>query len=297
MPNPYINNPAHSEQDLIESLITEAIDIHAETFYYIPRKLVNPDEILGEDRLSKFKHAYPIDAYFENATNFDGQGAFIQRYGGLVDYSATLLISRRRWQEIVGQHGTTILPNRPVEGDLIYYPLTDSLFQIMYVDDKNPFAQWGDFYTWRLTIELHQYASEEIDTDLPEINAFESLKTFNIDADRSVWGGVEKVEVVDSGEGYLEPPTLEIESITGHGAQLDVVMGDAGQVLAVNVVESGEGYSDSDELVVSGFALRPAVLKLDIRTQIGQADGQAANEANVEFGKENIVDFDDPFGS
>lgn len=296
MPNPYINNPAHSEQDLIESLITEAIDIHAETFYYIPRKLVNPDEILGEDRLSKFKHAYPIDAYFENATNFDGQGAFIQRYGGLVDYSATLLISRRRWQELVGQHGTTILPNRPVEGDLIYYPLTDSLFQIMYVDDKNPFAQWGDFYTWRLTIELHTYASEEIKTDLPEINAFQTLKTFDINADRSVWGGVEKVAVLDGGEGYLDAPTLEIESLAGHGAVLEVVMG-AGSVKEIKVLDPGEGYSDSDELVVSGFALKPAQLKLDIRTQIGQADGQAANEANVEFGKENIVDFDDPFGS
>ena len=63
------------------------------------------------------------------------------------------------------------------------------------------------------------------------------------------------------------------------------------------MLDPGEGYSDSDELVVSGFALKPAQLKLDIRTQIGQADGQAANEANVEFGKENIVDFDDPFGS
>lgn len=297
MPNPYINNPAHSEQDLIESLITEAIDIHAETFYYIPRKLVSPDEILGEDRLSKFKEAYPIDAYFENATNFDGQGAFIQRYGGLVDYSATLLISRRRWQELVGQHGTTILPNRPVEGDLVYYPLTDSLFQIMYVDDKNPFAQWGDFYTWRLTIELHTYSSEHIETDEEDINAFETLKTFDINADHSVWGGVEKVEVLEPGEGYLEPPTLEIESLGGHGAELEVVMGENGGVKEVKVLEAGEGYSDSDEIVVSGFALKPAVLKLDIRTQIGQADGQAANEANVEFGKENIVDFDDPFGS
>ena len=296
MPNPYINNPAHSEQDLIESLITEAIDIHAETFYYIPRKLVNPDEILGEDRLSKFKEAYPIDAYFENATNFDGQGAFIQRYGGLVDYSATLLISRRRWQELVGQHGTTILPNRPVEGDLIYYPLTDSLFQIMYVDDKTPFAQWGDFYTWRLTIELHTYSSEHIETDGEDINAFETLKTFDINADHSVWGGVEKVEVLDGGEGYLDAPTLEIESLAGHGAILEVVMGE-GSVKEIKVLDPGEGYSDSDELVVSGFALKPAQLKLDIRTQIGQADGQAANEANVEFGKENIVDFDDPFGS
>ena len=166
----------------------------------------------------------------------------------------------------------------------------------MYVDDKNPFAQWGDFYTWRLTIELHTYASEEIKTDLPEINAFQTLKTFDINADHSVWGGVEKVEVLDGGEGYLDAPTLEIESLAGHGAVLEVVMGE-GSVKEIKVLDPGEGYSDSDELVVSGFALKPAQLKLDIRTQIGQADGQAANEANVEFGKENIVDFDDPFGS
>ena len=77
-------------------------------------------------------------------------------------------------------HGTTYLPNRPNEGDLIYYPLTKGLFEIKFVKHQEPFYQLGKLYTYKLDIELFQYSSEKINTGIPEVDVFEDLKTFDV---------------------------------------------------------------------------------------------------------------------
>lgn len=146
---------------------------------YIPRTLVSKDEILGEDRLSTFKNAFPIEMYLETVTGFEGQQFFIQKFGMMVEQSATLVVARRRWEQLIGQHGVTIIPSRPNEGDLIYFPLTNGLFEIRFVDHQNPFYQLGKLYVYRLEVELMVYSSERIDTGEPEIDAFESLKSFD----------------------------------------------------------------------------------------------------------------------
>ena len=130
MPNVYFSHGTRNEQYLLEDLIVESISIWGQEFYYIPRTLVAKDEILGEDRLSKFKDAYPIDMYLESVDGFEGQGAFIQKFGLMMEQSATLTVARRTWERVVGRHGGTILPNRPCEGDLLYFPLTKGLFEI-----------------------------------------------------------------------------------------------------------------------------------------------------------------------
>lgn len=282
MPNPYLSFTNSSEQNLTESLITEAIQIHSEKFYYIPKTLVGADEILGEDRLAQYKTAYPIDMYMENATNLDGQMAFIQRFGGFLDYSAQLLVSRKTWHEAVGRYGSTILPNRPTEGDLVYFPLTDGLFVIKYVDDKNPFAQLGAFYTWKLTVELWQYSSEQIETGVDDIDVFETLKTFDqLNGDRSTWQGIRQVILEDGGAGYTEIPYVHVKSKTGSGALFDVTMTEDGASIArVEVVESGEAYQQGDMIEVVGNCERPAKIKPIIRTKIEHAgDRWGDNEA------------------
>lgn len=297
MTNPYFNFKEESEQDLVEDLVTESIEIHGEDFMYLPRKLISPDEILGEDRFSKFEHAYPITAYMENANGFEGQGAFIQRFGGMINYSATLVIARRKWEQIVGQFGETILPNRPAEGDLIYYPLTDSLFEIKYVDDKNPFAQLGAFYTYKLTVELFQYSSERFDTDFKEINDFESLKTFDQNAERSAWGGVDEVEIEDCGLGYTSEPYIEVISVVGANAQFHTELNDDGSIKKVEVIDPGDGYHTDDYAIVHGDCERQALLILKIKTQIELAgDKWSSNKAFKEKQEDEAFDPQNPFG-
>lgn len=181
MPNVYFSHGTKNEQYLIEDLIIESISIWGQLFYYIPRTLVAKDNILGEDRLSEFKTAFPIDMYLESVDGFEGQGAFIQKFGLMMEQSATITCARRTWERTVGKHGATILPNRPCEGDLLFFPLTNGLFEIKFVDHLDPFYQLKKLYVYKLQIELFQYSSEKLTTGIPAIDVFETLKTFDED--------------------------------------------------------------------------------------------------------------------
>lgn len=177
--NIYFGQGSKNEQFLLEDLIIESISIWGQDFYYIPRTLIAKDEILGEDRLSEFKTAYPIEMYLETVDGFEGQGAFIQKFGLMMEQSATLTLARRRWEQLVGRFGEAQLPNRPCEGDLLYFPLSGGMFEIKFVQHQDPFYQLGKLYVYKLNIELFQYASERITTGVPEIDIFETLKTFD----------------------------------------------------------------------------------------------------------------------
>lgn len=179
--NVYFSHGTKNEQFLLEDIIVESLSIFGQDFYYIPRTLVGKDEILGEDRLSQFKNAFPIEMYLENVQGFEGQGAFLQKFGLMMEQSATLTVARRRWEQLVGRFGATIIPTRPCEGDLLYFPLTKGLFEIKFVQHQDPFYQLGKLYVYSLQVELFQYGSEKIDTGVPEVDVFEELKSYSID--------------------------------------------------------------------------------------------------------------------
>jgi hypothetical protein len=175
------NQIYNNENLLVESLITEALDIHSIDALYIPRKFVGKDDITGEDRLSKFKHAYPIQVYLETTEGFMGQGAFASKFGLMVEQSAHITIARRKWDQTVGKYGKTILPYRPAEGDLIKLMLPQTgLFEIMYNDQLSQFYQLGQLYVYKLTIELFRYSSEDISTGNQEVDKFMENKTTEI---------------------------------------------------------------------------------------------------------------------
>ena len=186
MPNVYFSHGTRNEQYLLEDLIIESITIWGQEFYYIPRTLVAKDEILGEDRLSKFENAFPIDMYLETVDGFEGQGAFIQKFGLMMEQSATLTVARRTWERLIGRHSATILPDRPCEGDLLYFPLTKGLFEIKFVEHQDPFYQLKKLYVYRLQVELFQYASERMETGVPEIDVFETLKTNDVNQQQDI---------------------------------------------------------------------------------------------------------------
>ena len=179
--NTYFTQGTSGEQTLIENIIIESMKIYGQDFYYIPRTLVGKDEILGEDRLSQFKEAFSIEMYLETNQGFEGQGAFIEKFGLMMEQSATLTVSRSRWNTLVGSKTEEmVLPSRPCEGDLLYFPLTKGLFEIKFVQHQDPFYQLGKLYVYRLNVELFQYASENIDTGIAAIDVFETLKSEDI---------------------------------------------------------------------------------------------------------------------
>jgi hypothetical protein len=168
----------YGNQNLIlEKLHHEAIQIHSIRASYIPRTMIAKDEVLGEDRLSQFNDAYPIDLYLESVEGYEGQNSFASKFGLQIQSGASVVISKRGWDLAVGQFGKTVLPNRPSEGDLIYIPMTKGLFEIMFVNHQSPFYQLGQFYSYKMTIELFRYSSEKIDTGIEAIDAFETVHT------------------------------------------------------------------------------------------------------------------------
>ena len=247
--NPYFKLGTNSEQNVVESLIIECLQIYGQEMFYIPRTLVSKDEILGEDRLSEFKNAYPIEMYFENVDGFGGNGAFMSKFGLMIEQSATLVVARKRWQQAVAQYGQTILPNRPAEGDLLYFPLTGGLFEIKFVQHQNPFYQIGKLYTYKLDVELFQYASERIDTGYNVIDDFESLKTFDIDPSVTKFGMIDSIQVTNGGSDYTSA-TVSITSTTGTGATATAVVSN-GTISAINVTNPGTGYK-SATVVITG---------------------------------------------
>lgn len=251
--NVYFSHGTKDEQYLIEDLIVESLQIYGQDFFYIPRTLVAKDDILGEDRLSEFKQSYPIEMYLESTDGFEGQGAFIQKFGLMMEQSATLTVSRRTWERLVGRYGQTIIPARPNEGDLLYFPLTKGLFEIKFVKHQDPFYQLGKLYVYRLQVELFQYASEHIDTGIKEIDVFETLKSYDTDYQRNATGSLTGVTITQAGSGYSQVPTITIAGGTGDAAfqpaalSLALTNGAMTQLVITNV---GTGYDTAPTITI-----------------------------------------------
>jgi hypothetical protein len=176
-----IHPATHSNQNLIlDKLNEEVVQIQSVKGFYISRHLVAKDDILGEDRLSEFRDAYPIDIYIESADGFEGQNSFASKFGLQIDSNAVFVISRRGWDLAVGRFGNTILPNRPAEGDLIHLPMTSSLFEIDFVNHESPFYQLGQFYTYKMNVSMFRYSSEKIDTGINAIDIIEDKHTADV---------------------------------------------------------------------------------------------------------------------
>ena len=297
--NVYFAHGTKNEQYLIEDLIIESLKIYGNEFMYIPRTLVSKDEILGEDRLSKFTSSFPIEMYFENVDSLDGQGAFIQKFGLMMEQSATLVVARRRWDQLVGRYGQTILPNRPCEGDLIYFPLTKGLFEIKFVKHQDPFYQLGKLYVFKLQVELFQYASERIDTGITEIDAFETLKTFTTNTTRSPAGEVTSITVTNQGSGYTSVPTVSFTSSTGAGATATAVRGtgaNVNKIVSITVTNPGSGYQTAPAITISGGGGTSAVATASIDINIDKPESFGDNNKFKTQSQDVLFSVTNPFG-
>lgn len=161
-----------SEQNLYEDLIIECLQIYGFEVYYIPRTSFNEDRILVEDPLNHYENAYPIEMYLENTNGFEGEGDLLTRFGVELRETASFVVSRRRWDKEVGSKGQTVLANRPAEGDVLYFPLTKSYFEIRKVEGDTPFYQLGKLYVFRMQCELMQFSSENFNTGIDEIDTY-----------------------------------------------------------------------------------------------------------------------------
>jgi hypothetical protein len=161
------------EQTLIEDLIIESIRVYGLEVFYMPRTLVADDELFSEDVLSKFEDAYPIEMYIKSVDGFEGDGDFLSKFGLEIRDEVTLTVARRRFGEEIAAYDTTEGIGRPSEGDLIYLPLNNKIFEVKFVEHEAVFYQMGSLQTFDLRCELFEYSHQILDTGIDAIDSIE----------------------------------------------------------------------------------------------------------------------------
>ena len=104
MRNLYFSAGARSEQNLYEDLIIESIKIYGQDLYYLPRDLVNVDDVFREDPESRFNSNYLLEMYVDNADGFDGEGDLFTKFGVEIRDNATFVVARSRWSASVKKY-------------------------------------------------------------------------------------------------------------------------------------------------------------------------------------------------
>ena len=164
----YFNNfEASMEQYLIEDLVIESIKIHGHDIYYITRTAGAVDDVLNEDDLSEYKRADFIDMYIKNFDGFEGEGDFLSKFGLEIRDEMTLTIARRTFELDVAQYTGN---DRPLEGDLIYFPLNKKMFEVKFVEHEPVFYQMGALQMYDLRCEMFEYSQETFNTGVSEID-------------------------------------------------------------------------------------------------------------------------------
>lgn len=278
--NVYFDHDYREEQNLYEDIIIEALQIYGQETYYIPRYAIRDDEILNEE-YSKFSDAYALEMYIENTNGFEGEGNLLSKFGLEIRDQATFIVSKRRFRQLVELPDNAVREIRPQEGDLVYLPLANSLFQIKFVEHEQPFYQLRNLPTYHLQCELFEYNHEEMDTGIASVDDFETQHatrtivqisggsrgfapreeirqriqtakasdaalTAIVDTNA---GEVASVTIDESGFGYEEAPAIEFPvPFQGTAATGTATINDAGEVISVSVDTPGSGYTGDVEI-------------------------------------------------
>lgn len=155
-----------SEQRLLDELVQETIKFNGIDIIYCPREYVAFDSLYGEDVLSAFNNSFEIEAYVVDVDAFTGEGDLVAKFGLEIRDQVELEISQSRFQAITGLE-------KPAEGDLIHFPLSNGLFEILFTEDESPFYPLGTLHVFKLTLQLFEYSQEDLNTGIPDIDVVE----------------------------------------------------------------------------------------------------------------------------
>ena len=171
--NPHFNSNSvgvATEQSLYENLVIESLKIYGQDMTYVPRDEVELDRLFGEDIASSFTTSYDIEMYVENSEGYEGADLF-QKFGIEIRDETTLVVSRSRWNTVVGTpHSQT----RPNEGDLIYVPFSKTIFEITMVEHEEPFYALVHLPVYKLRCAVFEYNGEDLDIDGVDTSEMES---------------------------------------------------------------------------------------------------------------------------
>ena len=285
--NPFFLQGSQGEQNLVQDLINEQLRMYGVEVFYLPRQYATKSSIIREVIESEFNQSYPIEAYVDNFDGYGDNSVLLSKFGVQQTSEIKLIISQERFETYITPLITNLplieLATRPKEGDLIYFPLGDRLFEIKFVEHEKPFYQLQKNYVYELTCELFRGEDEILDTGIEEIDdSFDtegnirsltligSGSTATAISGRVESGAISRIIVTNRGEKYNYPPSVTISSpisgklATGISTLRDDIVGcdgtDIGSVVqGVMIINPGEGYTTNPGIAFVGVNTNPGV--------------------------------------
>ena len=285
--NQYFNHHGTNtpENRLIENLMIESIQTYGIDVYYLPRTLNNEDTLLGEDASASYDSAHTIEMYIKTVDGFEGSGDFIAKWGLQIKDQITFTVAKRRWQELgLTTDGRAKIPH---EGDLIYFPITKALFQILFIEDESIFYQTGQLQSYDMLCEMFTYSDQKFDTGIDELDAIERSHSYSIDFTMNTGSGNYTV-----GETVYQGASLAAATVKGEVGSWN----STDKIL--NLLNMTGNFSGTVNIIGDSSSASYSISSFNAQQS---AANTAATSSNVEIEAEAdaIIDFTEgnPFGT
>ena len=286
--NKYFNYGDRNQQNLYESLVIESIQMYGQDVYYLPREIVNKDALLLDDVPSRFGSAYKVEMYIENQDGFEGEGDLFTKFGIELRDQANFVVARKRWKNLIGNN-LDKQNFRPREGDLIYLPMSESIFEILKVETETPFYQLKNLPTFRLQCELFEYSDEDLDTDIASIDILEKEGAFQY-----------RLTMDSSGGGFQvgEDVQQNLGTYIMSGEVTNII--DSGGTYAIDLAHVGASDGNYHEFITGTFAQGQTSSAVSKPTLVAELQEIQKDSQNVVFDnfESDFLDFSEsnPFG-
>ena len=295
--NPFFLQGTQSEQRLVQDLINEHLKFHGVDITYIPRKVLNQDTIFNEVELSQFDDNYVIEAYINTFEGHTGAGDILTKFGMSLKDELTVTISKERFEDFItpfldaSDDAEIALATRPREGDLIYFPLGQRLFEVKFVEHEDPFYQLGKNYVYQLKCELFEYEDEVIDTSIDEIDTqvqeegyITTLQLIGVGVTATATsvintGYVREVFLNNDGSGYTSAPIVQFDESPVSG----------GTATAVAITTSRGGVTSVKEILLTNAGFGYTTVP-NIQIYSGGGTGVAAT-CSIETTQNGVISF------
>jgi len=169
--NTFFNNYSQvQEQSLIDDLVIESIRQYGVDVIYMSRAIKGRDKIFNEDDFPEYNEVFGFEVYVKNMEGFEGEGDFLSKFGLEIRDTLTLTVANRTFERYVTREVVEL--TRPREGDLVYFPLNEKIFEIKYVEHESIFYQMGQTQVFDIQCELIEYANQRFNTGHPSIDDY-----------------------------------------------------------------------------------------------------------------------------
>jgi len=309
--NPYFLQGAANEQRLVQDIINEQLKMFGQDVVYLPRKIVNKSNILKEVTASKFDDAFRIEAYLMNYEGFEGSGDVLSKFGVQTTDSVTFVISKERYEDFISPFldDEVELTSRPQEGDLIFFPLDNTIFEIKYVEAKKPFYQLQKLYAYTLSCEVFDMAlDDQIETSIEAVDkaavefgytvqlamvglgasiASATVQKATVGSALTTGYGVQYIDLINDGTGYTAAPTIGISTAPVLGVNASAVA-----IMTSRTGQTSSGLSiDRILLTNPGFGYtQPPTVTITSTNSYGTGIAATAVLSDRGLGPINITD-------